>query len=175
MADTYTITRSIGIDMGHRVFTHGSKCANIHGHRYEITAVCRATKLHKEGVQSDMVLDFGFLKGLMIDHIDYTCDHGMCLSVDDPWLDKFLHHENVTHLKQQLSGIKAQPHVLIHGIPGTQTKLVVVPFIPTAERLAEWWFGLMELEVDKCSRGLAQLQSIEVWETPNCSASFTPG
>ncbi|MEE8246777.1 MAG: 6-carboxytetrahydropterin synthase, partial [Alphaproteobacteria bacterium] len=40
--NTYTVTRRLEIDAGHRVMTHGSKCRHLHGHRYVVEAVCRA-------------------------------------------------------------------------------------------------------------------------------------
>ena len=60
MHETYQITRGISIDAGHRVPHHHSKCRNIHGHRYEIQAVCRGP-LQNSGSQQGMVLDFAFL------------------------------------------------------------------------------------------------------------------
>ena len=62
----YTVARQIGIDAGHRIQTHGSKCRHLHGHRYLIEAVCEAGHLHQGGEQTDMVLDFGFLKEEMM-------------------------------------------------------------------------------------------------------------
>ena len=59
------ITREIGIDMAHRVTHHGSKCKNIHGHRYTIHAMVKGP-LFESGEQQGMVLDFGFLKEEMM-------------------------------------------------------------------------------------------------------------
>ena len=80
---SFTITRRIGIDAGHRIATHGSKCRHLHGHRYTVEATCRAAALHAAGEQTDMVLDFGFLRDEMLKRIDAPCDHGMILSIDD--------------------------------------------------------------------------------------------
>ena len=41
------LTRRIGIDMGHRVPDHGSKCRNPHGHRYEILATCEGPVINQ--------------------------------------------------------------------------------------------------------------------------------
>lgn len=173
MSALYRITREISIDAGHRVPTHGSKCANLHGHRYRIIAHCISAKLHSGGEQKDMVLDFGFLKDVMMVRIDTPCDHGMTLWIGDPMLPRLLQVEQVKHLEQRLS-LPGATHCLLPGVTGGQTKLCVVPFIPTAEKLAEWWFHEMEADVIKQSRGLAALEKVEVFETPNCSAVFTP-
>ena len=79
------ITREIGIDMAHRVTHHGSKCKNIHGHRYTIHAMVKGP-LFESGEQQGMVLDFGFLKEEMMKQIDVPCDHGTTLWIDDPIL-----------------------------------------------------------------------------------------
>ena len=83
---SFTVTRQIFIDAGHRVLTHGSKCRNLHGHRYMIEAVCEAGRLQEAGEQSDMVLDFGFLKDEMMAVIDAPCDHGFLAHVNDDQL-----------------------------------------------------------------------------------------
>jgi 6-pyruvoyltetrahydropterin/6-carboxytetrahydropterin synthase len=79
----YEMTREIGIDAAHRVQGHGSKCRGRHGHRYRIVATCSSIGLRKDGEQSSMVLDFGFLKRLMMNVIDTPCDHGFIISVQD--------------------------------------------------------------------------------------------
>jgi 6-pyruvoyltetrahydropterin/6-carboxytetrahydropterin synthase len=169
---TFTISREIGIDMGHRVPTHGSKCHNLHGHRYRIIATCIAAAVATAGEQKDMVLDFGFLKDVMMQRIDAICDHGMVLWVNDPWLDRFLVKENLQHISQLLD--RGAKHVFIPEVRDVQTKLCVVPFVPTAERLSQWWYDLMQEDVMKRSNGIAILEKVEVFETPNCSAVFIP-
>ncbi|RZM10640.1 MAG: 6-carboxytetrahydropterin synthase, partial [Sphingomonas sp.] len=60
---------------------HGSKCHNLHGHRYRIEAWCRGP-LFAAGEQTGMVLDFGFLKDEMMRTIDARFDHAFMLCVD---------------------------------------------------------------------------------------------
>src|SRR5450631_2547935 len=79
----FSITRSIGVDYGHRVMTHGSKCKSIHGHRGTIEVTCTGSSLHQSGEQSEMVLDFGFLKEVMMNVIDKSIDHGFVACIDD--------------------------------------------------------------------------------------------
>ena len=173
MTRTYAISREIGIDAGHRVSTHGSMCANLHGHRYRILAHVVALEVQSQGVQSAMVVDFGFLKELMMARINRVCDHGMIMCVDDPWLARLLSPGvSLPEIKQQLTTAR---FVLVPEVAGEQTRLCIVPFIPTAEKLAEWWFAEMADEVITLSQGLARLDAVEVWETPNCRAVFSPG
>ena len=140
----FLISREIGIDAGHRVPTHGSKCANTHGHRYKIVATCSGP-LADDGEQAGMVLDFGFLKDEMMKVIDAVYDHALIAWASDPLLP---------HLRQCCG------------------KLVIVPYIPTAENLARLWFDeLAPLVVERSDR-VARLACIDVWETPNCIARY---
>ena len=175
----FSISREIQIDAGHRVHTHGSKCANLHGHRYHIEAVCSAVELQEEGEQSAMVLDFGFLKNIMMEYIDKPCDHGMILDVNDPWLHYFLEGDLAcTHVKTMIFNngllcLDDDRHVPDFKI-STMGKLYIVDFIPTAEKLAEHWFKRMCNPVHIASNGGAELQQVHVHETPNCIASYRP-
>lgn len=163
----YTITREIGIDAGHRVMTHGSKCKSLHGHRYKIQATCSANILIPEGEQQEMVLDFGFLKQLMMDFIDYFCDHGMIMYHKDSLLvPAFL---SDSQYNEMLPFLKEDGFVLRKSNMG---KLYIVDFIPTAECLAEHWFNRLYAPVKQASDGYATLKSITVHETPNCKATY---
>lgn len=66
-----TATRVIGIDAGHRVTRHESKCRNAHGHRYTLEITVSAPNLDEVG----RVVDFGTVKdvvgGWLLDHLDH--------------------------------------------------------------------------------------------------------
>jgi 6-pyruvoyltetrahydropterin/6-carboxytetrahydropterin synthase len=161
----YTATRIIGIDMGHRVMTHGSKCKSLHGHRYQIEATVEADVLQTEGVQTGMVMDFGFLKDLMMDTIDRLCDHGMIMYDNDPLLFTVYPECQSAVLSQ---GVHLTTSNYLHFSTCEAGKLTVVGFIPTAENLARWWFELLQ---QKSPLGI-QMKSIKVWETPNCYSIY---
>lgn len=168
----FSISRSIDIDAGHRVPTHGSKCANLHGHRYKVFAECVGASLGTEGEQSDMVLDFGFLKQVMTDTIDFYCDHGMILWYKDPYFLALAGpNVNIFIVKQDIEE-KRIPFWFDAGDRGDPTKLLIVPFIPTAERLAEFWYKEMYCGVRIKSNNLAELKRVSVWETPQCMACY---
>lgn len=73
-------TRIIGIDAGHRVTRHESKCGNVHGHRYSLEVTVSAPELDEAG----RVVDFGTVKevvgGWLLEHLD----HGYLAA---PWDD----------------------------------------------------------------------------------------
>ena len=174
---SFTITRRIGIDAGHRIATHGSKCRHLHGHRYTIEATCRSRALRASGAQTDMVLDFGFLKDEMLKHIDAPCDHGLVLSVDDTdLLSLFLpdgQSFSVWH-----SALRAE--VAERGFAATAAtrfaqKLYLIGPQPTAECLARHWFEVLAPVVRARSDSHAELLQVRVEETPNCWATFGPG
>ena len=170
----FCVTRRIGIDAGHRIRQHGSKCRHIHGHRYEIEATCSASSLHQGGEQDAMVLDFGFLKEEMVHTIDQPCDHGFIAEVDDTDILKmFAPHHQVfdTWISEIKSRVKidgfATPAETLDGF-----RLYVIPFAPTAEVLARHWHERLRERIHARSNGLAVLDRIRVWETPNCWAEY---
>lgn len=166
MGSSWETVREIGIDAGHRVPEHGSKCRNLHGHRYRVQAVVRGA-LHVGGEQDGMTLDFGFLKQVMMDHIDAPCDHGLILSQRDPYLADFLPNRPsaLVHRMER----DAEHYLFADGRFG---KLYVIPFTPTAENLARHWYARMLGPVNDLTGGLARLHQVIVWETPNCNASY---
>jgi 6-pyruvoyltetrahydropterin/6-carboxytetrahydropterin synthase len=179
----FSITRSIGVDYGHRVMTHGSKCKSIHGHRGTVEVTCAGSALHVSGEQSEMVLDFGFLKEVMINVIDKSIDHGFVASIDDHelLLHLFPEQQNFAQIRALLgSSLDEKGYWLstedVRGRIRTllDTKLYVIPYIPTAERLAEHFFNRLSKPVREQSHGVGELTNLRFWETPNCYSDY-PG
>lgn len=167
MTEYHTIQREIGIDAGHRVPDHGSKCKNLHGHRYTIRAYCEGP-LFKLGEQTGMVLDFGFLKEEMMTEIDKPCDHGLILWIDDPLLELFAHEKLIACARRY---IEADGYSSVgHG--DGYSKIYVVPFVPTAENLARHWYARLAPRVRERSAERATLLKVRVEETPNCWAEY---
>lgn len=172
----HNITREIGIDVGHRVPDHGSKCRNLHGHRYTVQATCTGP-LFVEGEQTGMVLDFGFLKEEMMHHIDRTCDHGTVLYINDPLARLLMgpqpciaFNEHRRDSPMYVRDLKIDEAIETIGVE--KTKLYFVGFVPTAENLAAHWFRLLHGAVEKRTQGKARLLNVRVWETPNCQAVY---
>lgn len=173
--DHYTVSRQIGIDAGHRVMTHGSKCRHLHGHRYLIEASCIAEHLQNQGEQSDMVVDFGFLKEEMMAVIDQDSDHGFLAHIEDEELLAMFCPDH-GNFPKWLAALRAQ--VERDGFCLTYqtrlgSKLYVLDVNPTAEQLCRHWFHRLAPRIALRSQGLARLKEIIVWETPNCRASFS--
>lgn len=172
MTAPYRVSRRIEIDAGHRIMTHGSKCRHIHGHRYGIEAVCEASRLHADGEQTDMVVDFGFLKEEMLRAIDEPCDHGFIAALADvELLSMFAPGAVEPWLAGLTETVKAKGEATTTDTR-LGTKLTIVPFQPTAECLARHWFDKLKEPVRVRSGGTARLVCVRVFETPNCAAEF---
>ena len=174
MTAPYRVSRRIDIDAGHRIMTHGSKCRHVHGHRYGIEAVCEAVDLHHAGEQTDMVVDFGFLKEEMVRAIDVPCDHGFIAALADRELLAMFAPAG-GDAEQWIAALENT--VRAEGEATTTdtrlgTKLTVVPFQPTAECLARHWYVKLAQPVRQRSGGTARLVKETVYETPNCAAEY---
>ncbi|EPY00828.1 6-carboxytetrahydropterin synthase [Magnetospirillum fulvum] len=172
----FHIRRRIEIDAGHRIATHGSKCRNLHGHRYGIEAECAADALHDGGEQTDMAIDFAFLKEEMMARIDATCDHGLIVALSDvALLDLFAPDgRDPAEWRAGLAESVARDGAALTTETKLGSKIYVVPFHPTAEALARHWFAVLEAPVVTRSGGAARLIALRVWETPNCMAEYAP-
>lgn len=171
----HLITREIGIDAGHRVTHHGSKCRNLHGHRYTIQATCEGP-LFTEGEQQGMVLDFGFLKEEMMNEIDSCCDHALILWAYDPLLN-ILYPGDSQGLRGAVEWALKDGWCFVHPSAADRDdhgygNLYIVPFVPTAENLARHWFERLTPKVLSRTNRQATLLKVKVWETPNCAAEY---
>lgn len=141
------ITKTIEIDMGHRVPNHKSKCRSLHGHRYKIeVAVNDKVIMTKGSSEEGMVIDFGDLKNVMMEIIDGIFDHAFCMYDQDEFVETF---RRFVEMNQQ--------------------KIVFVPFIPTAENLAKHWYELVKSELLNYN---IKIHHVKVWETPTSTATY---
>ena len=168
MDQKFSISRQIEIDAGHRVTHHGSKCRNLHGHRYKIVAHCKG-ELFPSGEQQGMVLDFGFLKDEMIKEIHDFCDHALILWCNDSLAALML--ENTPHTWESAkTQVKTDGYFYTNKSQGGA--LYLIADVPTAEILARHWYNRLSPRVKERSENGATLVSIQVHETPNCIASY---
>ena len=172
MSEVHGIVREIGIDAGHRVPMHASKCKHPHGHRYLIEAHCTG-QLQEGNEQEGMVIDFGFLKEEMMEIIDEYCDHGQILQVNDPYVKRFAPKIDLREAVRQVRscGFYSYKGRLAEA-EELPVKLYLVAFAPTAENLARHWFQRLAPRVDERTEGKGHLARIVVHETPNCRAYY---
>lgn len=160
----FHITKEVQFDAGHRVPNHKSKCRNPHGHRYRVVAHLEAPSLVEEGSSEGMVADFGDLKAEMMKVIHDEHDHGFIVSSEDKqMMDVFF------PFRYDDTGAEMVPG----DEPRHNWKIIVVPFSPTAEHLAEYFFTLLNAVIEDRLVG-CRLTAIDVWETPTSCASYSP-
>lgn len=158
---SHYITREISIDAGHRIPNHDSKCRGLHGHRYVIHATIKGP-LIEQGSEEGMVMDFSFLKEIMVKHIHDVCDHALILWCKDSLIKHWKHKTVVdTNNHPKVFEMIKVPDV---------AKIIIIPMVPTAENLARHWYHAMS---DSFSKRDVPLTRVEVFETPNCSAMYT--
>lgn len=147
----YSIFKDVEFDAGHRVPNHNSKCRNPHGHRYKVRVGITGDLISTTGASDEgMVQDFGYLKSGMMKRIHDVLDHGFIIyNKDEIMLDAFA-----------------------PSSCGELFKIIVVPFIPTAENLAVWCGKQMEPVVERMG---CKLVGVTLWETPTSFAIVTGG
>ncbi len=137
----YYLKSETAFDSAHFLSGYDGKCKNIHGHRWRVVAEIKSETLSEDKQTRGMVLDFGDLKSALKSLCDYF-DH--CL----------IYEEN--SLKQKT----------IEALKEDDFKIIPVPFRPTAENFAKFFFD----ELEKIG---FDVNRVEVYETPNNSASYS--
>ncbi len=141
------ITKSIEIDMGHRVPNHKSKCKNLHGHRYRIEVGVDGEVISEKGSSKEgMVIDFGDLKEIMLDSINKVFDHSLIVYGEDEF------------------------KILFEELRKRGQKINFVPFIPTAENIAKHFYDIMKESLEKVS---IKIKFVKVFETPTSMAQYS--
>lgn len=145
-----TISKEIEFDAGHRVPGHASKCKNPHGHRYRVRVTCQGEIVTEAGSPDEgMLVDFGDLKMLMTDRVHDVLDHAFIVHVDDG------------RMRQ----------ALMIGQADDDWKVVLFPYVPTAENIARWIFEQLDEPIAEHFRRGLTLHRVEVWETPTSVAT----
>lgn len=134
-----TITREFGIDYGHRLVKHESKCRNVHGHRGRILVTVVAPALDAVG----RVLDFGEVKTRIGDWLDRRWDHAFIAQNDDPLLEWLIAHEQkFAVLTKPPTAENLAAHLGEQVIPellaGTECSCVAVEWFETPNCSAKW-------------------------------------
>ncbi len=137
----YTLQTSANFDSAHFLKGYQGKCSNIHGHRWQVEVTVAAEALEEEGQIRGMVVDFKTLKEDLKALAD-ELDHSLVIeagSLKEKTRDALLEEE---------------------------FRIVELPFRPTAENFAEYFFDELE-EKDY------QVVLVKVYETPNNCAGYS--
>jgi 6-pyruvoyltetrahydropterin/6-carboxytetrahydropterin synthase len=144
-----SITRRLEFDAGHRIPNHGGQCRHLHGHRYAIELTVLGPVHASRGQADDgMVIDFGDIKRLALTHLVERWDHAFLVAKQDTALVAFL-----------------------NTLPNHKT--VILDDVPTVENLVKFAFDILAPIFTKETNGQLSLQSIRLYETPNCWADYS--
>jgi 6-pyruvoyltetrahydropterin/6-carboxytetrahydropterin synthase len=137
------VKRVFGFDAGHRVINHPGKCQHFHGHRYYGETYIA----YKDTQDIGYAVDFGDIKKLVNGAFDYFFDHGMILNPTDPWKKEFsLDDQKIYTMSYYEDDVFRNP---------------------TAENIAAEMLCMMDVLLE--DHELLTPNSIELFETPNCS------
>ena len=131
-----TISAEAFFDSAHFLSGYPGKCANLHGHRWKVVAEVSAPDVGETG----MVMDFKDLKGALRAMAD-DMDHSLIMEEGSlrPATLQARREENF--------------------------RIVMVPFRPTAENLARYFFEKLAPEIPGLIR-------VSVYETPENRATY---
>jgi 6-pyruvoyltetrahydropterin/6-carboxytetrahydropterin synthase len=179
------ISKEIRIDYGHRVARHQNaeggpgKCSSCHGHSGVIIAEM-VGELFGSGPQTEMVLDYGILKNLMMTHIDAMCDHAMIISLQDAKYVGLAYEESLPSAKGIIFSDwvnKITETVRQHSFWSGKTafgKTYIINEFPTAESLAEHFFYILAPQILEATNKQAYLTGVTFKETPTSVAIYRP-
>lgn len=162
------------IDTGHRLMNHAGKCGSDHGHRYVIELLVTGTETDEVGV----VVDFSVLKAKLGTWLDEHWDHTKILERGDPLIASgYGCYGNLTTDEAEvLASPKAglQYPEADSAIGEGKRPCFVLPYAPSAENLARFLYTEVCPFVFKAelAAGLFQIDSVVVWETPNCACIY---
>lgn len=148
----FRISKEIEFDAGHRVPLHDSKCRNPHGHRYRVV-VNVVGDLETQGSETGMVMDFGRIKETLTTYVHDLCDHGFIVQMSDKILRVALESAD------------------------NDWKIIIVPFPPTAEELARYFYGILSEKInvpytESVKAYAVEVESVVVYETPTSAAVY---
>ncbi|MBE6877366.1 MAG: 6-carboxytetrahydropterin synthase QueD [Ruminococcus sp.] len=137
----YQLKTSASFDSAHFLSGYDGKCANLHGHHWILEVSIQGEALQESGQQRGMLLDFGDLKKAVRNLAD-SFDHAL------------IYEENT---------LKPRTIAALHE---ENFRLIPVPFRPTAENFAEYFFNVLKEQRLPVSR-------VTVYETPDNCAEYS--
>ena len=136
----YFLRTKASFDAAHFLKDYEGKCKNIHGHRWKVIVEITKETLETEGPKRGMVLDFGDLKAVLKE----LCNE----------LDHNLIYESGSLKKTTVQALQEEDF-----------RMIEVPFIPTAENFAKYFY-------DRMKEQQIPVHRVEVYETPNNFAAY---
>lgn len=197
----WIIDKQFDFCFGHRVWSQELNtkysldsclaCRHLHGHQGKVKLFLGANDLNK-----GMVTDFKHTN-IFKKWLDDVMDHKFVIDINDPlfsnlagdilltpdeslsWYENLMVNYNseygyavpdldhITDILSKLDISDAQKQAIFEKYEG----LVIVNFIPTSERLCQWWYEV----ANKMLNGLGiDVVAVEYWETPKSHCRYQP-
>ncbi|MBR0485327.1 MAG: 6-carboxytetrahydropterin synthase QueD [Oscillospiraceae bacterium] len=137
----YQLKTTASFDSAHFLSGYDGKCANLHGHHWMLEVSIQGSALQESGQQRGMLLDFGDLKKAVRSLAD-SFDHAL------------IYEENTLRSKT------------VEALQEEHFRLIPVPFRPTAEHFAKYFFEVLQKQGLPVSR-------VTVYETPDNCAEYS--
>jgi 6-pyruvoyltetrahydropterin/6-carboxytetrahydropterin synthase len=165
--DRHVVSRSAGINLGHRVASAVPACAGIHGHHATVAALCTVRPPLSSSADRPPP-DPGFIADVLRAEVVLPCDGAMVLSSADPLA-------NVLRPAVLLgvSELSVDEQGWWEGA-GEFGRLYLIADPPTPENLARHWFARMAKPMGRYSAGTAELAGVKVRLSPDMEAAFGP-
>jgi len=143
-----TVTVRIPFEAAHRLPAHEGRCRFLHGHSFMAVLTLTAARTNDMG----MLVDFGVVKDKVGGWIRDNWDHNCILHPLDPLME-------LSEIDKEMVFAGKRPFLL--------------PYVPpTAENLALFLHNVAAN--DLAGLGVMVIKT-EVWETPQCGASYSGG
>lgn len=164
----FAVKRSIDIQYAHRVLKHGGHCARLHGHRGTIE-VSVTGELQDSGPETDMVLDFGEIEDELLKLKKMFCHRTLLQRTDSLYaLFQHAHSMQLSFYDPKIGPyFGEQPSIILASSPDVD--VVLMPFAPTAERLAQLFYEMLSMSLG--ARGV-KVQHVRFWETAKSCAQY---
>ena len=197
----WIIDKQFDFCFGHRVWSQELNtkysldgclaCRHLHGHQGKVKLFLGANDLNK-----GMVTDFKHTN-IFKKWLDDVMDHKFVIDINDPlfsnlagdilltpdeslsWYENLMVNYNseygyarpdldhITDILSKLDISDAQKQAIYEKYEG----LIIVNFIPTSERLCQWWYEV----ANKMLNGLGiDVVAVEYWETPKSHCRYQP-
>jgi 6-pyruvoyltetrahydropterin/6-carboxytetrahydropterin synthase len=137
----YTLETNASFDSAHFLSGYQGKCANIHGHRWRAEVEICGASLEEAGSKREMLVDFGDLKR-DLKSITENLDHSLII---------------------EKGSLKPKT---MEALIEEKFRIVELPFRPTAENFAKYFYDLMQ------KKGYCVVRAT-VYETPNNCATYS--
>ena len=136
----YQLTTEHSFDSAHFLAGYNGKCGNLHRHRWRVLLTVQSETLREDRQQKGMCVDFAELKKDLRTELD-ALDHVLIIEQGS------LRESTMKAMQEE------------------QFQVVEMPFRPTAENFARYFYELFTLKGYPVAK-------VEVYETPNNSAVY---